>query len=86
MSADTQRPKLTDAAMMHPNNTSRPGAAFSATGLLDDDESQCGKPCSPDNPCDECAGYWQRMVAEGYWNRERHRWTEKGWAQITRVI
>jgi hypothetical protein len=28
----------------------------------------------------------QRMVAEGYWNRERHRWTEKGWAQITRVI
>ena len=51
-----------------------------------DEESQCGRPCDPNNPCEECRGYWQFMVAEGYWDRERHRWTDKGWAQITRSI
>ena len=50
----------------------------------DEDESQCGKPCSPDAPCDECAGYWQHMVSEGYWDRGSHRWTEKGWNSIVR--
>ena len=50
----------------------------------DEDESSCGQPCDPDQSCDECEPYWQRMVNEGYWNRERHRWTEKGWKEITK--
>jgi len=49
-----------------------------------EDEEQCGKPCDPNAPCDECTGYWRRMVAGGFWDRERHRWTDKGWASITR--
>ena len=52
--------------------------------VLDDPESDCGKPCPPENACDECAGYWDRMVKEGYWSRERHRWTEKGWREIVK--
>lgn len=48
----------------------------------DEEESACGKPCDPNHSCDECEPYWQRMVAEGYWNRERHRWTDKGWKEI----
>jgi hypothetical protein len=50
----------------------------------DEEESACGKPCDPNRSCDECEPYWQRMVAEGYWNRERHRWTDKGWKEITK--
>ena len=50
----------------------------------DADEPTCDKPCDPDHACDECAPYWQRMQAEGFWNKQRHRWTDKGWAQITR--
>lgn len=50
------------------------------------EESSCGKPCSPNDPCDECAGYWQSMVDQGFWDIEKHRWTDKGWALITRFI
>ena len=49
---------------------------------LDEEESVCRKPCDPDHSCEECEPYWRRMVAEGFWNRERHRWTDKGWAEI----
>ena len=49
-----------------------------------DTESQCRKPCDPDHSCDECEPYWQRMVAEGFWDRKRHRWTDKGWKEITK--
>lgn len=52
----------------------------------DDDESQCRKPCDPDTNCPECAGYWERMSMEGYWDMNRHRWTDKGWHEITRLI
>ena len=52
----------------------------------DENESECGKPCSPNSPCDECAPYWERMRAEGYWDQERHRWTDRGWREITRTI
>jgi hypothetical protein len=48
----------------------------------DEEVSDCGHPCSPDAPCDECASYWQRMVEEGYW--DGHRWTDKGWEEITK--
>ena len=49
-----------------------------------EDESQCERPCSPNRPCAECGEYWQRMVAEGYWDGERNQWTKKGLRYITR--
>jgi len=49
-----------------------------------EDETECGQPCDPNNACDGCSEYWQRMEREDYWNRALHRWTDKGWAQITR--
>ena len=48
------------------------------------EESSCERPCDPDNACDECAEYWQRMIREGYWDKDRHRWTDKGWREITK--
>ena len=48
------------------------------------EESQCRKPCDPDHSCDECDPYWERMVAEGFLDMERHRWTDKGWREITK--
>jgi hypothetical protein len=50
--------------------------------INDDEEQECGKPCNPSHPCDECSDYWQRMENEGYWNG--HKWTEKGWREITK--
>ena len=50
----------------------------------DEPESACGKPCDPDRPCDECDAYWQRMVSDGFWDRSQHRWTDKGWREITK--
>ena len=47
-------------------------------------ENECGIPCDPSNPCDECAEYWQRMKAEGYWDGNAHAWTPKGWREITK--
>ena len=49
-----------------------------------DDKSQCGRPCHPDSNCPECAPYWERMAREGYWDKERHAWTEKGWYELTK--
>lgn len=49
---------------------------------MNDEESMCGKPCNPDNPCDECSSYWERMISEGLWDKEKHRWTNKGWNEI----
>lgn len=46
--------------------------------------TSCGQPCDPNAPCDECADYWNRMVDAGYWNVEHHRWTDKGWREITK--
>lgn len=47
-----------------------------------DSESQCGKPCDPESGCEECKEYWERMVREGLWNREEHKWTEKSFYRI----
>ena len=47
-----------------------------------DDENACGRPCDPDESCEECSIYWDRMENEGYWDRSRHRWTEKGMKEI----
>lgn len=44
----------------------------------------CGQPCDPDHSCEYCEPYWQRMQAEGLFDRERHRWTEAGWREILR--
>jgi hypothetical protein len=49
-----------------------------------DPEAGCEEPCDPESSCDFCAPYWQRMVSEGYWDRERHCWTHKGWKEITK--
>ena len=34
--------------------------------------------------CDLDAFRTQRMKREGYWDGERHRWTPKGWKEITK--
>ena len=62
------------------------GQTLAPVSLLDDDESQCRKPCDPDTNCPECEGFWERMSREGYWDMKKHRWTDKGWHEITRVI
>ncbi|MBF8297400.1 MAG: hypothetical protein HW395_57 [candidate division NC10 bacterium] len=48
------------------------------------DEDWCTKPCDPDlnRPC--CTEYWARMEHEGFWDRRAHRWTERGWREITK--
>jgi hypothetical protein len=48
----------------------------------DTKEVECGRPCNPKNPCDECVEYWNRMEREGYW--KDGRWTDKGWREITK--
>lgn len=48
-----------------------------------DDKSVCSEPCCEDLGCVECAAYWNRMVAEGHWSMEQHKWTDKGWAEMT---
>lgn len=56
-----------------------------STKLEDEqEESSCGRPCAPEQACDECSDYWFRMQQEGYWDKERHRWTDKGWKEITK--
>jgi hypothetical protein len=42
------------------------------------EDRKCGHPCGPNNPCDECADYWARMIREGYWDDVLHQWTRKG--------
>jgi len=51
--------------------------------MVEDDE-ECQQPCDPESGCDGCAEYWARMVHEGYWDHEGHRWTDKGWREITK--
>lgn len=46
------------------------------------DQGSCGEPCPPNSACTECCYYWQRMIAEGYW--DGCQWTEKGWREITK--
>lgn len=48
------------------------------------DSDTCLKPCDQifHNSC--CSEYWERMVREGFWNNDEHRWTEKGWKEITK--
>jgi hypothetical protein len=50
----------------------------------DEVEDDCGRPCEPDLNRDCCAEYWDRMEREGFWNRRGHRWTAKGWKEITK--
>jgi len=38
--------------------------------------NECGNPCPPDNACEDCQEYWDRMRAEGYWV-DGEGWTEK---------
>jgi len=49
-----------------------------------EDHEKCGRPCSPETCCDSCVAYWERMISEGYWDEEHHRWTDKGWSLITK--
>ena len=38
--------------------------------------NECGNPCPPDNACEDCQEYWDRMRNEGYWV-DGEGWTEK---------
>jgi len=48
----------------------------------EDDDDICQKPCPPENPCEECAAYWERMKSEGYWDAQRHEWTAAGMREM----
>lgn len=50
----------------------------------EDEHHSCEQPCDPNLDCSACADYWARMVDEGFWNVEHHRWTAKGWREITK--
>ena len=54
------------------------------TGYQKEDDECCGEPCDPRFACDNCASYWERMIGEGLWDKERNRWTDKGWNDIIR--
>lgn len=61
------------------------GGMSDMDGTADEaDEELCGRPCDPDHHNLCCVDYWQRMVAEGYWNERRHEWTAKGMKEITK--
>jgi hypothetical protein len=45
---------------------------------------ECRRPCHPDVGCAECAGYWQRMINEGFWDREKCEWTDRGMREMTK--
>ncbi len=47
-------------------------------------EILCDEPCPPDNPCDECVRYWDRMVREGYWDNKKG-WTDKALKEWTKL-
>lgn len=49
---------------------------------IHDEEPECQEPCDPDSGCPHCAEYWQRMEHGGFWDRDRHRWTNRGWREI----
>jgi len=49
-----------------------------------DEPPFCHQPCHPDSGCPYCSDYWQRMISEGYWDRDRKRWTNKGWREMTK--
>jgi len=40
------------------------------------DEIECGQPCPPDEPCQNCEEYWHRMRREGFWI-DGKGWTDK---------
>lgn len=65
-------------------NRSRGEMRVDAPDPSDYDETllECGKPCNPKNPCEECEEYWDRMIKEGYW--DERGWTKKGWREITK--
>lgn len=48
----------------------------------EDIEENCQTPCDPDIGCPNCAGYWQRMIDEGFWDDRLHKWTDKGWREM----
>ena len=49
-----------------------------------EDEFECQRPCDPNNPFDECSGYWGRIVSEGYWNQQCRKCTDRGWREIVK--
>lgn len=42
----------------------------------------CGRPCPPEINSDCCADYWARMVSEGFWDADTHRWTALGMREM----
>lgn len=46
-------------------------------------QKECERPCPPDDCCEECEAYWQRMRDKGFWE-DGKGWTEKGMAEIIR--
>ena len=49
-----------------------------------EDKENCGMPCDPNDACEECEAYWQRMIDEGFWDEEKHCWTDAGMEEMFR--
>jgi len=54
--------------------------------VLDDDDDEdedddCGKPCRYEQQCGLCRPYWDRMVAEGLWDKG---WTDTAIREATK--
>ena len=45
--------------------------------MPEEDLGLCQDPCPPEDPCEACAEYWDRMRKEGFWVDARG-WTCKG--------
>ena len=45
-------------------------------GEMKEENNHCGNPCPPDDACENCQEFWDRMRAEGYWV-DGEGWTEK---------
>jgi len=43
----------------------------------DDEDDDCGEPCRYGERCEVCEPYWQRMIAEGFWD-VMTGWTRAG--------
>lgn len=48
----------------------------------EDAEEECGMPCSPVSPCEECESHWIRMREEGFWV-DGQGWSDKAMKEMT---
>lgn len=63
----TRTPRLAQAAADTRSGRHSVARVVAVVQPILDDDVACGQPCRPEEPCEQCAGYWERMEAEGLW-------------------